>query len=85
MKIILITVVPPYRGGISAHSSILYKQLIKSNNDVKIIIYSKQYPKFLFPGKEQFNADNTDYDIESNRIIDTTYPVKINSYLHFIL
>ena len=47
MKIILVSVFPPYRGGIATHSSILYKHLI-TNNDVIVINYSKQYWKLEF-------------------------------------
>ena len=55
MKIILISVAPPYRGGISTHSSILYQHLLQSGHEVQIVNYLKQYPEFLFPGKNQFN------------------------------
>ena len=61
MKIVLISVFPPYRGGISTHSSILYKHLIK-NNDVRVINYSKQYPDILFPGKDQFDNSKSNLD-----------------------
>ena len=74
MKIILISVAPPYRGGISTHSSILYQYLAK-HHQVQIINYSKQYPSFLFPGKNQFNDINSnDNNIPSNMLIDTTSP-----------
>ena len=33
MKIILISVFPPYRGGISAHSFALYKNLVNNNKE----------------------------------------------------
>ena len=52
MKIALISVFPPYRGGIATHSYILYENLIKQNHDVMVVNYLKQYPSFLFPGKK---------------------------------
>ena len=73
MKIILISVAPPYRGGISAHSSILYKKLVNQNHDVLIINYLKQYPSILFPGKNQFDINTTE-DIPSRRLINTMSP-----------
>ena len=73
MKIILISVFPPYRGGISAHSSILYKKLVNQNHDVLIINYLKQYPSVLFPGKNQFDI-NAKEDIPSQRLINTMSP-----------
>ncbi len=71
MKIILISVFPPYRGGISTHSSILYQHLI-DNNDVEVINYSKQYPSILFPGKDQFDNSKSTNDFPSQMLINTT-------------
>ena len=71
MKIILISVFPPYRGGISAHSSILYQHLI-NDNDVKVVNYSKQYPSILFPGKDQFDDNKSINNFPSQMLIDTT-------------
>ena len=53
MQIALISVAPPYRGGISKHTSILAGHLSKKHS-VNIINYSRQYPDFLFPGKSQY-------------------------------
>ena len=74
MKIILISVFPPYRGGIATHSYILYKNLIKQEHEVSVINYSKQYPSFLFPGKNQFDANDLDSRNKSLRLIDTMSP-----------
>jgi len=71
MKIILISIFPPYRGGISTHSSILYRHLIK-NHDVEVINYSKQYPSILFPGKDQFDNSKSINDFPSQMLINTT-------------
>ena len=65
MKIALISVAPPYRGGISKHTSILIDKLIKKHT-VDLINYSRQYPDFIFPGKSQY------LDINKNN-----YPSKI--------
>ena len=53
MKIALISVALPYRGGISKHTSILVEELSKKHA-VDLINYSRQYPDFLFPGKSQY-------------------------------
>ena len=53
MQIALISVAPPYRGGISKHTSILIEHLSKKHS-VNLINYSRQYPDFLFPGKSQY-------------------------------
>ena len=49
MKIALISVAPPYRGGISKHTSILIDKL-SGKHSVDLINYSRQYPDFIFPG-----------------------------------
>ena len=74
MKIILISVFPPYRGGISTHSSLLYKHLIHQKHDVVAINYIRQYPDFLFPGKNQFDINSTNQEVESLRLVDTLSP-----------
>ena len=53
MQIALISVAPPYRGGISKHTSILAENISKTHS-VDIMNYSRQYPMFLFPGKSQY-------------------------------
>ena len=59
MQIALISVAPPYRGGISKHTSILTEYLSKKHS-VDLINYSRQYPDFLFPGKSQFLGNKLD-------------------------
>ena len=60
MQIALISVAPPYRGGISKHTSILAEHLSKKHS-VDIINYSRQYPDFLFPGKSQYSDVRADH------------------------
>ena len=58
MRIALISVAPPYRGGISKHTSILVDKLAKKHS-IDVINFKRQYPKFLFPGKTQSMDDLT--------------------------
>ena len=53
MQIALISVAPPYRGGIAKHTSILVKKLSEKHS-IDLINYSRQYPDFLFPGTSQY-------------------------------
>ena len=84
MKIILISIFPPYRGGIAAHSSILYQHLIK-DNDIEVVNYSKQYPNILFPGKNQFNDSKSNINFPSNMLINTNSPKTWKKTANFIL
>jgi len=73
MQIALISVAPPYRGGISKHTSILVEKL-SLHHSVDVINYSRQYPNFLFPGKTQYLDDNSKID-NCYRWIDSINPL----------
>ena len=53
MKKIIIGPTYPLRGGISQSNYALQSYFEGQGEDVDIISYSLQYPKFLFPGKQQ--------------------------------
>ena len=72
MQIARISVAPPYRGGISKHTSILVEKL-SINHSVDVINYSRQYPNFLFPGKTQYLDDKSEIE-NSYRWIDSINP-----------
>jgi len=72
MRIAFLTPAPPYRGGISKHSSIITDKLSYSHN-VDVFNYKRQYPDFLFPGKTQYDI-SPDYSFTSYRIIDSVNP-----------
>ena len=71
MRIAFITVAPPYRGGISKHSSILTEKLSQLHQ-VDVINYKRQYPDFIFPGRTQFTRDKQHFT--SERSIDSINP-----------
>ena len=73
MRIALISGAPPYRGGISKHTSILVEHLFKKHS-VDLINYSRQYPDFLFPGKSQYLEGKMD-NFPGERWIDSINPL----------
>ena len=73
MQIALISVAPPYRGGISKHTSILVEKL-SLHHSVDVINYSRQYPNFLFPGKTQY-LDDISESPNNYRSIDSINPL----------
>ncbi|MFN3134705.1 MAG: glycosyltransferase [Candidatus Kryptonium sp.] len=76
MKIIIIGPAYPYRGGIAHFTGLLYKNLTRKNHNVKIFNFKRLYPKFLFPGKTQFESSFEELEkIESERIIDSINPI----------
>ncbi len=54
MRIVLLSPLPPYRGGIAQFGKMLLTGLEKEDCEVTAINYSHLYPNFLFPGKTQF-------------------------------
>ncbi|SVE15497.1 uncharacterized protein METZ01_LOCUS468351, partial [marine metagenome] len=73
MKIALISVAPPYRGGISKHTSIFLEKLAEKHS-VDVINYKRQYPNFLFPGKTQYIDDELNQQL-GERCIDSINPI----------
>ena len=69
-KILLIGPVYPYKGGIAHYTGLLYRALSKENN-VYMMSYKLQYPKFLFKKEQKdysndtFKIDNTDFYINT--------------------
>jgi glycosyltransferase involved in cell wall biosynthesis len=51
-KIVLIGPVYPYRGGIAHFTSNLAQTFNENGYDLTVISFSKQYPKWLYPGKD---------------------------------
>ena len=70
MNISILSVGPPYRGGISEQTYYLYQKL-SVDNKVQLINFKRQYPSILFPGKNQY-SDSSNFQIENNhRLIDS--------------
>jgi D-inositol-3-phosphate glycosyltransferase len=61
-KIVLIGPVYPYRGGIAHFTANLAQTFQENGYDLTVISFSKQYPKFLYPGKD-------DKDLSSGRSV----------------
>ena len=83
MKISILSVAPPYRGGIAEQTYHLCMNL-KDNHSIEIINFKKQYPKFLFPGKTQFDNFSKLHLENSYRFVDSTNPfswIKTSKYI----
>jgi len=73
VRLSLISVGPPYRGGISDLSALIYEEL-NLHHQVQFINYSRQYPKFLFPGKTEYKVGVLASDFPSERSLDSINP-----------
>ncbi|MDP8203458.1 MAG: glycosyltransferase [Candidatus Tenebribacter mawsonii] len=68
MKIGLLGPAYPLRGGIAQFNMLLAKELQKEH-EIKIFSFSKQYPKIIFPGKDQVDHSETIPDLNIEPII----------------
>lgn len=72
MKIAVIGPAHPYRSGIATHTTRLAHHLRKTHT-VRHISYSRQYPRFLFPGKSDRDGDG--FPPATEFIIDSLNPI----------
>jgi D-inositol-3-phosphate glycosyltransferase len=75
VRILIVGTAFPLRGGIAHYVSLLYKTLVERGHDVRIISFSRQYPKLLFPGKTQDEAGETTIPLASEPVIDSVNPL----------
>ena len=75
MKITILGPAHPYRGGIAALNERLAKQLVDEGNEVNVISFILQYPRFLFPGKTQFSEQKTTFNFPITREINSVNPL----------
>jgi len=54
-KIIIIGPAYPLRGGLASYNELLASKLQESGYKVKIVTFSLQYPRLLFPGETQYS------------------------------
>jgi len=78
MKIALVGPAYPYRGGIAHHTNMLYRHLRRLGHQVDVITFTRQYPRFLFPGESQEEiGDGGGFagEIPAERMIDSINPI----------
>ena len=73
MKIVLVGTAYPLRGGIAHYVGLLWKHL-SARHDVTVVTFSRQYPKFLFPGKTQEETGEAGIPLASHQWIDSINP-----------
>ncbi|MDN5354260.1 MAG: hypothetical protein PWQ09_1016 [Candidatus Cloacimonadota bacterium] len=74
MKIAFLGPAYPFRGGIAQFIELLAKQFDKEHQ-VKIFTFHKQYPKLIFPGKEQQDRTGKTPNIEIEPVLTPYNPI----------
>lgn len=84
MNIVIISAAFPLRGGIAHSAGLLYRELRKQN-EVKVITFSRQYPKIFFPGTSQTEKEDSSNKIPTEVILDSINPLNwLNVAKHII-
>lgn len=65
----------PFRGGIADTQNELGKHLVKYGKKTQLLTFSKLYPNFLFPGKNQKRKEGSTTSLESLEIIHAYNPL----------
>jgi len=74
LKIALVGLTYPFRGGISHYTTLLASALRK-RHDVRFYALSRQYPALLFPGKSQIDESNRSFRVDHEACIDSINPL----------
>lgn len=75
MRFVIVGTAYPLRGGIAQYVALLYRALVARGHEVKIVTFSRQYPKILFPGKTQDEQGGPGIAVEAEQIIDSINPL----------
>jgi len=81
----------PYRWGIAHHTNQLANALINAGHKVWIFTFSRQYPRFLYPGKNQIEPQWTPNPLIQSphlflhKMIDTLNPISWYQTAHAII
>jgi glycosyltransferase involved in cell wall biosynthesis len=72
--IILVGPASPFRGGIAQYTDQLYLHLSKKY-PTAVFTYSRLFPRFLFPGRTQFDTSQTALRVPSHQTLDSIGPL----------
>jgi glycosyltransferase involved in cell wall biosynthesis len=74
MKLALVGPVHPYRGGISHFNTQLGQSLLDAGHAVQVVSFSRQYPKWLYPGKTDKDPSREHPSVPAEYLLDPLYP-----------
>lgn len=84
MDVFCIGPIYPYRGGV-AHSNRMQCENLSKHNKVTAISFSRMYPSFLYPGKEQKETkDDPTFSVHTEYLLDFLNPFSWLSVAHKI-
>jgi len=85
MKIAFLGPAYPLRGGIAQFMAILAKKLQERGHEIKVFSFKKQYPKIIFPGKEQIEKSKMVIDLPIESYLIPYNPLTFNKTVREII
>ncbi len=73
MHIVIVGPASPWRGGIAHFNDLLARQLAVDHH-VEVLTFTRQYPEWLFPGKNQKHPGEASLDVNAQPILDSINP-----------
>lgn len=74
-RITVVGPVYPHRGGIAHYTACMARALSESGCAVQLISFRRLYPRWLFPGKSQFDPSSRPVEFPSERILSPLNPL----------
>jgi glycosyltransferase involved in cell wall biosynthesis len=56
MRVAIVGPTHPFKGGVAQHTTVLAKRLADAGHDVELVSWLRQYPKRLYPGRQEVDA-----------------------------
>lgn len=73
MRLALVGIAHPMRGGIAQYTAILARELAR-RHQVELVSFTRQYPSFLFPGKSQLDTSEDPLRFPATPLVDSINP-----------
>jgi glycosyltransferase involved in cell wall biosynthesis len=74
MRICVVGPTYPYRGGIAHYTTLLVRQLRAAGHWTKLYSFTRQYPRFLFPGKTDRDPSAMPLRVDAEYVLDPINP-----------
>ncbi len=75
MKLCVVGPTYPYRGGIAHYTTLLVKHLRAAGHTTRFYSYTRQYPRWLFPGKTDKDPSASPLRVGCEYVLDPTNPL----------
>lgn len=75
MRISVVGPTYPYRGGIAHYTTLLVRHLRQAGHTAPLYSFTRQYPRWLFPGKTDKDPSSTPLRVDCEYILDPMNPI----------